>query len=192
MTNKYNLSFRTTLHSQTTLELLCLTDKYGFDQLKEALSQRLCAAIDCSNVLQLFFHAEAANATTLQQHCEGIIDANAQMLLAGNTILMLPLENLRYLLSRDSFIVEEVHIFHAVCRWKEHNKATLEDVSRLLECVRLSEIPQQELIGVVSPSGMYSAASLYTVLESQRKQVLLRSPPTRGRLPGTMYYSHLP
>ncbi len=160
---------------QAALELLYLVDKYGFDLLRESLEVVLCDAVSLSNVLQLFFNAQAVNATTLQQHCASLIDANAQALLAEDAILSLPWETLKYLIMRDSFVIDEIHVFHAVHKWKKHNEASPGELAELLRCVRISEIPKEEVNHVVAPTGLYSTSSLSKLPEG---------PPTRGRLPG--------
>ena len=44
------------------------------------------------------------------------------------------------LISRNTFLVEEIEVFHAVMRSREYNKVDKEEMVDLLQCVRLSEI----------------------------------------------------
>ena len=43
------------------------------------------------------------------------------------------------LISRNTFLVEEIEVFHAVMRSREYNKVDKEEMVDLLQCVRLSE-----------------------------------------------------
>ena len=142
----------------------------------------LCSLIGPSTVLHFLFHAQASNAAELQHQCLIFVDNNAEALLASDTILTLPQEHFRYLVSRDSFIVDEIEIFKAVHRWKEYNSRSLDEITELLKCVRLSEIPRQELDSVVGPSGLYDPASINKAIKSQPAVDISSSISTRGNV----------
>ena len=114
------------------------------------------------------------------------------MVLADDSILSLPQEDLQALISRDTFVVDEIHIFRAVQRWKEHNHLGKEDISDLLKCVRLSEIPKEELLGIVHPSGLFSTALIDSVIEVQESKVAVDSQVSpRGRIGKLMTIIHV-
>ena len=66
------------------------------------------------------------------------------------------MENLKYLLSRDSFIIDELVIFETIKKWKEYNGVDVDEMTALLGCVRLSEIPYKDIISTVFPSNLFS------------------------------------
>ena len=147
--------------------------------LSQSIEKKLCAIINHTNVLQLLFHSEVYNAHSLNQACLNFVDTNAELVLAGNTILALPKEHLKFILSRDTFLVDEIQIFRAVQRWKEHNRLRPEEMADVLQCVRLSEIPSEDLISVVLPSGLYSSDSVCFSAEVQHAHSIAMS--SRGK-----------
>ena len=171
---------------QTALELLALSDAYDFQELKSKLEEVLSSITDFSNVLQFYFYADLYSANRLQQRCGNFIDNNAQAILKGDTILELPQDSFRQLISRDSFVVEELEVFHAIQRWMKYNNIERRDIHDLLWCVRLSEIPKDELLSKVKPTGLYDSRSISKAVDVQtvveRKNVT-----TRGRVAGMVY-----
>lgn len=169
---------------QTAVELLDLADRYGFESLARSIEKRLCSVINPTNVLQLLFHSEMYNAPLLNQTCLNFVDTNAELILASKTILTLPKEHLKYLISRDTFLVDEIQIFQAVRRWKDHNNVSTEEMTDVLQCVRLTEIPPEDLQHVVLPSGLYSDESVCSAAVAQFAQCLTLVPAlvsTRGK-----------
>ena len=159
--------------------------------LSQSIEKKLCAIINHTNVLQLLFHSEVYNAHSLNQACLNFVDTNAELVLAGHTILALPKEHLKFILSRDTFLVEEIQIFRAVQRWKEHNRLRPEEMADVLQCVRLSEIPSEDLISVVLPSGLYSSDSACFSAEVQHTHsIAMSSRGKRGKQ--AVYGSNIP
>ena len=168
---------------QTALELLGLSDKYNFPELKGHLEDKLKAITDFSNALLFYFYADLYNATKLRQHCANFIDNNAKMIINSSAILELPQDSLKHLISRDTFVVEELDVFHAIQRWMRYNRIERRDVHDLLWCVRLPEIPQKELLSTVQSSGLYDSLSIGHAVETQRA-VELQKITTRGKAAG--------
>ena len=160
-----------------------MSDKYDFPELKGHLEDRLKAITDFSNALQFYFYADLYSATKLQQHCANFIDNNAKMIINSSAILELPQDSLKHLISRDTFVVEELDVFHAIQRWMRYNRIERRDVHDLLWCVRLPEIPQKELLSTVQSSGLYDSLSIGRAVETQRA-VELQKITTRGKAAG--------
>ena len=169
------------------MELLGLADRYGFEYLKKMLQERFCTILDDSNALLLLCCADMFNATKLHQDCLNFIDSNTEAILAHNTILSVPQGNFAALISRDTFVAEEMTIFRAVQRWMEYNGKSKEDVPALLECIRLTEIPKHSLLDDVFPSGLYSMTSIFVAIETQQAKKLSDMAP-RGRHRGWWNY----
>ena len=111
--------------------------------------------VSVKNVLHFHTHAQVSSALRLQQKCERFMDQHAREVIRSGAVPCLPRESLKMLVARDTFVVEELQIFHAVRKWMEHNGVDRGDAADLLECVRLSEIPYLELKSEVLPSGLY-------------------------------------
>lgn len=166
---------------QTVLDLLVLSDRYDYSSLKQSLERILCSYAELSNVLQLISYADMYNAVALYKHCADYIDKKADVILKSQGMMVLPKEHLKSLLRRDSFMVSETAIFEAVMKWKDYNDFEVQEITDVLECIRLSEIPTRELESVVRPSGMYSKSVLEEAVKlSLSPSNYLRKP--RGKL----------
>ncbi len=150
---------------QTVLDLLNLTDRYGFESLKNSLSNVLRHFMDQSNVLQLMTYADVYNSENLFRQCAEYVDSNAQAILHSHSMMILPKEHLKSLLQRDSFVVSEIEVFVAVKKWKKYNNMENSEMEDVLRCVRLTEIPTEQLETVVHPSGLYPESVIKGVLE---------------------------
>lgn len=106
---------------QTALDLLCLADRYGFESLHDSIETNLCASLTLPTALQFVFYGETANVPRLQQVGMQFLDTHAARVLASPAILDLAEEQFRLLISRDTFLVEEICVFEAVQRWMHHN-----------------------------------------------------------------------
>ena len=106
------------------------------------------------------------------------IDRNAVAVLEREDILTLPEQTLCQILSRDSFVVEEMSVYNAILRWMEHNSVS--KAQTLLDCVRLSEIPREELVDLAQPMGKFTQGQVLDALRIQiRSEHHLMKP--RGR-----------
>ena len=166
-----------------------LSDRYEYDSLKASLEHLLCSQMDLSNVLQLMSYADMYNANILHKHSADYVDSNANLVLSSQSMMQIPKAHLKTLLTRDSFFASEIAIFEAVVKWRDYNGFETEDIEEVLGCIRLIEIPREELLSVVEPSGVYPEAVIKEALEkSVPGQKSIGQP--RGKLLGTQLYVH--
>ena len=125
-------------------------------------------------------YADIYNAETLRTRCTYFVDENARRVLKSQTMMILPKEHLKSILSRDSFLVNEMEIFEAVLKWKDYNKFEVEEMEDVLKCIRLTEISPEELGTVVNSSGMYSESTIREAIEQSQSSYVIKTP--RGRL----------
>jgi hypothetical protein len=164
----------------TALDLHILADRYGFPHLKDGIESHLSKIITPENVLLFHSHAQSSSAPLLQDKCEVFMDCHAGEVIASTSLQQLPKENLKKLIARDTFVVEEIQIFEAVRKWMETNGVRKEGASELLECVRLTEIPQAELEAKVLPTGLFARARVLAAMgEGEPVEIA-----TRGRTTG--------
>ena len=97
-------------------------------------------------------------------------------------ILTLPMTHFKSLLSRDQLLVEEIEVFRVVRRWIEWNNPTAEEEAKLLGCVRLPQIPSNELVGAVASSGLYGMSSIYKAMEMQTSTIAIEQMMPRGKI----------
>ena len=138
------------------LNLLALANRYGFSRLHSSIEYTLSSNITKSNVLQMWFYADMYNANSLREKCLDLIDSFPEYFVSSPSILELPMENLKLLLSRDSFIIDELAIFETVKKWKDHNSVDVDEMRAVLGCVCLSEIPYKDIVSSVSSSNLFS------------------------------------
>ncbi len=111
------------------------------------------------------------------------IDCNAQSILQGDDLLELPCHLLEQIISRDTFFVREIEVFHAVRKWLDHNDKKKADVQDLLNAVRLCEILPQQLFDVIDPSGLFERDGIFEAMRIQQKPDWNATIP-RGRIYG--------
>ncbi len=92
--------------------------------------------------------------------------------------MTLPSDLLVLLFNRDTFVVNESLIHDAVLRWIKHNNFL--DYSTLVQCIRLTEMPQQKLIDLSDTDGMFCAEDILKALKTQVKPYWEKMRP-RGR-----------
>ena len=68
---------------------------------------------------------------------------------------------------RDSFCAPEVEIFKAVHNWVKVNEANVEECEQILDKVRLSLIPTQDLLKVVRPTSLVQPDVLLDAIQSR-------------------------
>ena len=125
-------------------------------------------------------HADMCHLPLLQEKCLKFVDGNAERVLKSNAFLSLPEDNLKDIISRDTFIAPEVSVFRAVLQWKEHNKQSRKEMEEILKCVRLSEISPQDLFAVVEPFNLFQEPSILRAIRIQVKPELEQMQP-RGK-----------
>ena len=150
--------------------MLKLSDRFGFELLKDTLSEKLIVEINMENVLHLLACADLYQVTGLLNKCYAFIDQHAEDVLCSDIILTISDHVLMLILSRDSLCVPEILIFQTVVRWKERNKVNKEEMKNVLDCVRLSEIPPRILFGDVEKSCLFESESIMKALRAQNLQ----------------------
>ena len=147
--------------------MLKLSDRFGFELLKNTLGDKLTAVIDMENILHLLAYADLYQVTGLLNECCTFIDQHTGDILCSDAILAVSDHVLMLILSRDSLCVPEILVFQTVVRWKENNQANKEVMKGVLECVRLTEIPPRILFSEVEKSGLFESESIMKALKAQ-------------------------
>ena len=147
---------------QVALQLLGLADQYQFPKLKAELDEILTSKVDDDNALQMAVYSDRHYAVMLKKKSWEYIDENANAVLESEALVSIPQADLVRLISRDSFLAKEVNVFNAVHRWMEHNQIHSENVSDLLQCVRLCQIPATQLF-----EGLYSDKEILDAISYQ-------------------------
>ncbi len=173
------------LHSQLKLEVLQLTDRFGFGFLKKTFDLHLSSTVNSSNILQVFVQADLLHLEETTTACLSYIDCNAQLILQGEDLLELPMHLFKWIISRDTFLVREIKIFHAVHKWLQHNNKGRGEAKDLLSSVRLCEIHPQELFDEVDPSGLFDREAIFEAMKIQQKPSWEATLP-RGRICGKL------
>ena len=72
---------------QDALDMLKLSDRFGFDLLKDALGDKLIVEINIENILHLLTYTDLHQVTSLLNECCVFIDQHAQEVLRSDGIL---------------------------------------------------------------------------------------------------------
>ena len=154
---------------QEVIDVLKLSDQFGFEVLKSGLGDELVNVISRDNVLTLLSSADTYNVSTLLDKCHAFCEKYANRVLRGSAILKVSGHVLSLILSRDTLCVPEVEVFRTVVRWKESNRLDKEEIKGVLDCVRLTEIPLLSLMGEVEASSLFDDRK---ILQATQAQVL--------------------
>ena len=159
-----------------------VADRFGFISLKEALGDQLSQHhISIDSVLILLVHSEAYHLPQLNKSCQQFIESHTTQVLQHPSLLHLPKDTVVGIISRDTFVAPEIEIFKAVQKWKEHNKKGVEEIAKLLECIRLSEFSSAEQIfSEVEPTGLLDDRAILAGVRVMCKPCVTEMNP-RGR-----------
>lgn len=156
------------LKEEEVLEVLSLSNKYGFEKLQLAISNYLKAILSVQNVCLIFDMASMFDLDGLVSTCCDFMDSKPTKVLKSESFLTMSQSALEVLLKRDSFCAAEVEIFLAVQMWCEANQCSASQHQKILQLVRLSLMTLDDLLGVVRPSGLVSADDILDTIKAQR------------------------
>ena len=160
--------------------MLAMADRFGFVQLKEALSEKLASMVTLKNVLHLLLYGDLYQASSLLNQCLATVDQKAEKVLSSDAFLTLATSTLSLIISRDTFFVPEMFVYNAVVGWKDYNGVSKEELEEVLGYVRLSQIPPKELFRTVEPAQLFRPVEITDALRVQIKPEFQQMKP-RGR-----------
>ena len=170
-----------------------VADRFGFVSLKQALGDQLSQKyISLETVLLLLVHSDIYHLQQLHKACVAFIEnkEHSVQVLTHPSLLHLPKPSLAAIISRDTFVAPEIEILRAVQRWKEHNTKPVEEITELLECVRLSEFSSSKQIFMeVEPTGLLDSETILAGVRAICKPCLTEMRP-RGRKGTYAQYIH--
>merc|ERR1712012_366743 len=151
------------------LEILGLAHKYGFQDLESSISDYLKAVLSIKNVCLIYDMASLYGLEKLIISCCFFMDRHAVEVIQHESFANLSGDCVRDIISRDSFCAPEVEIFSAVYNWVKVNEASPEECSQILDNVRLSLIPTQDLLKVVRPTSLVQPDVLLDAIQSREE-----------------------
>ena len=166
---KYIYVGQMTLSSQKDeqiLEILGLAHKYGFQDLESSISDYLKAVLSIKNVCMVYDMASLYGLEKLMHSCCFFMDRHAVDVIQHESFSNLSGDCVRDIISRDSFCAPEVEIFKAVHNWVKVNDC-VQECEQILDNVRLSLIPTQDLLKVVRPTNLVQPDVLLDAIQSR-------------------------
>ena len=147
--------------------MLKLSDRFGFEVLKDTLGDKLIVEINMENILQLLACADLYQVTALLNKCCAFIDQHAEDVLRSESILTISDHVLILILSQDLLCVPEILVFQTVVCWKESNEVFKEKMKEVLDYVHLTEIPPWNLFGEAEKSYLFESERIMRALKAQ-------------------------
>jgi BTB/POZ domain-containing protein 9 len=173
------------MKEENILDILGLSNQWGFEDLELAISDYLKEILSLENVCAILDCARLYNLSNLENVCLAFMDINASRILRNSSFRTLSQDALRTILHRDSFFAEEVEIFEAVNDWY-HNNLAASNAKAVFEFVRLPLMTLDQLLKIVRPI-IEPEKILDAISEKQNSKYL----PHRGILAeGVDYASH--
>ena len=145
-----------------------------------AVGAQLAKHMTSDTVLQILLCTDLCDLQELHQKCLHYCDEHAAAVLESESLLSLPEDTLKLVLSRDTLVTAEVSVVEALQRWQESNQRSTEEMKELLDCVRLTRISPEELVQSIEPMGLFTAEQILTAIHAQSKPQLELMRP-RGR-----------
>ena len=177
---------------QDILAILRAADYLQCNDLKSALGEYFTKLISHDTALKMYVYTKTNNLQLLSlcKQCLSFIEqeSNTLKIMESPDFLELSEEHLTALLSRDSFLAQEGHILQAVLRWKEHNRRSVEEMEKVIGCIRLSRFSPREMFTAVQPSGLFSEAAILAGMRVLSLPVLSETKP-RGIKSENPYHS---
>ena len=151
--------------------------------MKSKLGKHAVENIDIESVLPLYVFNDQNNLQLIEveEKCISFIDGHAPTILKSPSFLELPEEYVVRLISRTTFVAPEKDILEAVLKWKEQNEKSVEEMSEVAKCIRLSRFSTQEIFTVVEPTGLFGKAQLLDEVRVLIKPILSKTQP-RGQI----------
>ncbi|XP_050427020.1 BTB/POZ domain-containing protein 9-like [Adelges cooleyi] len=141
-TGRINIS---TLEDNEVFEFIRISDFFGFPNLKLPIYEYLKSNIDVNNVCSFFAFTRRYPYKELVDESLNFIDKNALEVMQKEDFLSLPSEALQEILNRDTFFVNELVIFRAVCRWIKEKTLDHDTKIKVLSAVRYPLMSNEEL-----------------------------------------------
>lgn len=154
------------IDGENVMELLYIIQKYQVKKLLNEIKKFFVREINVNNCLILWSQSRFFNEPELVSICIDFIDTNASDVLLLESSLKLPIEELKEILSRDTFCATETDLFHFLLRWIEANPNT--DYEQLLSCVRFSLFNTTEILTIIRPTGLVSDGLLFKALRERK------------------------
>lgn len=106
------------------LDLLDLTELYGFGTLKATISTFLAKTLTLESCCRILERAKLYNSKMRIDVCLAFMDTNATELLSSSDFKTLSPDSLCMLLDRDTFHAPEINILNGVNKWYANNPNT--------------------------------------------------------------------
>lgn len=141
------------------LDILGLSNLFGYDELKIEISNYLKNSLRLENVCNILDASRLYELTALINICYTYIDKNADKVLKHESFKILSKDSLTTILSRDSFSVPEIEIFIAIKEWIDQNRDDVsdDDIKEIVSKVRLPLISLDNLLTIVRPTAILDA-----------------------------------
>lgn len=157
--------------TKVVLDVLGLSNLYGFIELKAEISNYLKNSLNLENVCNILDASLLYELNSLTQSCFLYFDAHAEEILKHESFKYLFKDSLCLLLSRDSFFASEISIFEGVRGWIEYNcDLNQKDIREVVSTVRLPLISLEDLLNVVRSSQLLEPNQLLDAIQLQVNQ----------------------
>ena len=155
------------LKEDIIIEILGLSNKYGFKELEDSLSDYMKETLNVKNVCSVYEAAKLYGLDSLSKVCSTFIDRNAIEIMQLESFTSLSFSTLQEMISRDSFCAEEIKIFKAIKEWIKYNPTA--DSEEIISCIRLPLITIKDLLNVVRPTKLVSPDLILDAIDAVQK-----------------------
>ncbi|CAG2117189.1 unnamed protein product [Medioppia subpectinata] len=156
------------LEPMDVIKLFGLIQRYQFTAFEAPFMVKIKSMVNASNVWQLFQTSMENHLIDCQNVCLEFLDTfcSANPLMTED-FFMISTETLKTLLVRNSLRLPEVDLFLLAKKFLEVNKLDDQTCEELIQCIRLPLMRYEDLVSVVSNSGLVSEQRLWRVMKDK-------------------------
>ena len=153
--------------TERIIDFMSIAKQFNLSGLREDISQLLMKNLTLENVALVYEGANINNQKQLKESCESFIDQNAKDIFLNNSLIKMSGEYLKYILGRNSFILNELDIYEIVQKWHVHFNKTHDLNQDLISKIRFDLISNDDLLKLTSQSNIINMEKAFKIMLSR-------------------------
>ena len=170
---KYIYTGKLILNSQNIdriFDLMTIAKTLELASFSEEISLLLIQALNIENIARIYEKANIYDQRNLKSYCESFIDHNADILLTQKSLVKLPSQCLKEIISRDSMAIIEIRLLELVKDWHEYHNRTNDVDVELIDAIRFELIPNGKLIKLVDCFKLFKQHKVFEIIKQRIAQ----------------------
>uniref|UniRef100_A0A0N4Z9X0 BTB domain-containing protein n=1 Tax=Parastrongyloides trichosuri TaxID=131310 RepID=A0A0N4Z9X0_PARTI len=167
---KYLYTGKIDFHSisiDTAIDIFVISNKYAFEDLEDLCTKYFKLHIEEKTICSILMVCLAYDLKEVENMALRFIDKHGSAILALPEFMHLAGPCVESIISRNSFLVDEEDIFHAVERWLAVSEDRLFYKETLIKHIRLSLLSMDCLLGPIRNSNLFAANDILDAINEK-------------------------